>query len=367
VWAAPGRVNVIGEHVDYNAGLCLPFALPHRTFAAVALRDDGMVRVRSAQVDGGWEGPLDEIAPGVVQGWAGYAVGVPWALRQAGYEVPGLDVVLDGRVPLGSGLSSSAALECAVALAVDELAGLRLGADDAGRARLAAACVRAETEIAGAPTGGLDQAASLRCERGKAMLLDCRDFSVELIPFDLASAGLSMLIMDTRSHHALTDGLYGSRRSMCEDAVRILEVQALRDVAPADLHAALARLPHDEMRSTVRHVVTEIARVEQVAALLRDGRIAEIGAILDISHRSMRDDFKISSVELDLAVEAARSAGALGARMTGGGFGGSAIALCPADAVDAVAQRVADAFEVAEFSAPMFLAAAPSDPASRVL
>lgn len=367
VWAAPGRVNLIGEHVDYNEGLCLPFALPHRTFAALAPRADDVIRVRSVQVDGGWEGDLSQVAPGSVNGWSGYAVGVPWALRQAGFEVPGADVLIDGRVPLGSGLSSSAAVECAVALALDDVAGLGLAADDAGRAALARACVRAEREIAGAPTGGLDQAASLRSERGRAMLLDCRDFHVDLLPFDLEAAGLAVLVIDTRAHHALVDGQYGSRRSMCEQAARILGVQALRDVPLGRLEAALAALPHEQIRATVRHVVTEIARVADVAGLLRAGRIADIGPILDASHTSMRDDFAISCVELDLAVESSRAAGALGARMTGGGFGGSAIALCPADLTEAVAQRVADAFEVAEFTSPVFLQVTPSAPGGRVL
>ncbi|HEY5183997.1 MAG TPA: galactokinase family protein, partial [Actinomycetes bacterium] len=213
VWAAPGRVNVIGEHVDYNQGLCLPFALEHRTFVAVRPRDDDRVSVWSAQEPLSWEGSLDEITPGAVPGWAGYAAGVPWALRAAGHEVPGLDIVVNGQVPRGSGLSSSAALECAVAVALDELADLGLGSDDVGRARLAAVCVRAENEIAGAPTGGMDQAAALRARAGHALLLDCRDFSVRHEPFDLGAHGLALLVIGTRARHALVDGQYGGRRS----------------------------------------------------------------------------------------------------------------------------------------------------------
>jgi len=383
VWASPGRVNVIGEHVDYNAGLALPFALPHRTFAAVALRADDVVRVRSAQVDGGWEGGLGgvvglgEVAqhpkghsalPGAggVEGWAGYAVGVPWALRQAGFDVPGADIMVDGRVPLGSGLSSSAALECAVALGFDELAGLGLAGDDAGRTRLAAACRRAETEIVGVPTGGLDQAASLRCRAGHAMLLDCRDFTAELMPFDLAAVGLELLIIDTRAHHALADGQYGSRRQACEQAARILGVATLREVPMAGLDAALARLPHAELRRRVRHVVTEIDRVRQVVALLKAGHPGDVGKLLDGSHHSLRDDYEVSCAELDLAVEASRRAGALGARMTGGGFGGSAIALCRSAEVETVARRVTDSFAAGESTMPMFLRATPSAAGSRV-
>jgi galactokinase len=179
----PGAVNLIGEHVDYNGGSCLPFALLQRTYAAVATGPGDELCLRSVQADG-WQGHLIDVAPGAVPGWAGYAAGVPWALRQEGLDVPGLAAVIDGHVPWGSGLSSSAALECAIALALDDLLGLGLGADDAGRARLAAACVRAENEIAGAPTGGMDQAAAMRARPGGALLLDCRDFSVEHLRLD---------------------------------------------------------------------------------------------------------------------------------------------------------------------------------------
>jgi galactokinase len=386
VWAAPGRVNVIGEHVDYNAGLCLPFALPQRTFVALAARRDDTVRVRSLQVTGDagpdragpdrdrpdsgrWEGRLADLAPGRVPGWAGYAVGVPWALRQGGLAVPGFDAVLDGYVPLGSGLSSSAALECAVAVALDDVAGLGLGGSDDGRVRLAAACVRAENEMAGAPTGGLDQASSLRCRPGAALLLDCRDFSVVQVPLDLASVGLQLLVIDTRAHHALVDGQYGDRRSGCDQACRELEVRSLREIDPGRLDDALSRLDRIEggrLGPLVRHVVTEIARVRAAVDLLRAGRVREIGPLLDASHASLRDDYQVSCPELDLACSTAVGAGALGARMVGGGFGGSAIALVEADRVDAVAVAVTDAFAAAGFDPPAFLAAVPSAGAGRV-
>lgn len=377
VWAAPGRVNVIGEHVDYNGGLCLPFAVPARTFAAVARRADDVVRVRSVQKPepaDGWEGDLADVAPGTVDGWAGYAVGVPWALRENGFDVPGVDVVVDGRVPLGAGLSSSAALECAVAVALDELAGLGLGGDDAGRARLAAACVRAENEIAGAPTGGMDQAASLRGRAGSALLLDCLDFSLVPVPFDLAAHGLELLVMDTRVHHALVDGQYGSRREACAEAAALLGVGTLREVPPDGLEAAAGRLRDlvedpeqaDEVVRRVRHVVTEIARVVAVADLLRGDRVREVGPLLDASHASLRDDYEVSCAELDVACDAARGAGALGARMTGGGFGGSAIALVAADRTDAVAAAVAQAFARNGFGPPAFLRAVPAGPAARL-
>ena len=242
VWAAPGRVNLIGEHVDYNRGLCLPFALGQRTFVAVRPRDDARVRVRSEQRPDAWDGLLDDIRPGLSPGWVGYVAGVLFALRSAGFDVPGLDVLVDSEVPAGSGLSSSAALECAVAVAVDELAGTGLGEDDGGRARLAALCVRAENEIAGAPTGGMDQAAALRSREAHAFVLDCQAFSVEHVPLDLAGAGLALLVIDTRAHHSLIDGQYGSRRDVCDEAARLLGVESLRDIQPGALDGALAHL-----------------------------------------------------------------------------------------------------------------------------
>jgi galactokinase len=372
VWAAPGRVNVIGEHVDYNGGLCLPFALPHRTYVALAPRADGALAVASAQVaddDAGqgrarWEGPLADVAPGTVDGWAAYAVGVPWALREADLPVPGFDAAVDGLVPLGSGLSSSAALECAVAVALDDVAGLGLGGSDAGRARLAQACVRAENDIAGAPTGGMDQAASLRSAAGSALLIDCTDFSVRHVPFDLAAAGLELLVIDTRAHHALTDGQYGSRRQQCERAAALLRVRWLREISPGDLDGALDRLRElvddpeeaDEIGRRVRHVVAEIERVRQTVALVEAGDLAGVGPLLDASHASLRDDYEVSCLELDLACSSALAAGALGARMTGGGFGGSAIALVRRDDTERIADAVAAAF----------LRAVPSAPAERI-
>ena len=377
LWAAPGRVNVVGEHVDYQAGLCLPFALPQRTIAAVAVRDDDELHLRSAQFpDPGaaWSGRPGDIGPGRIRGWAGYAAGVSWALREAGRSVPGPDVLVDSTVPVGAGLSSSAALECAVALAVDELAGLGLAADDAGRARLAAACVRAENEIAGAPTGGLDQAAALRSRAGHTLLLDCRDFTVRQVPFDLPHAGLELLVIDTRAHHALVDGQYGSRRDTCSAACELLGVRALRDISPEALPDALARIATavddatrtDGLARATRHVVGEIERVRQVVRLLEAGRVREIGPVLDASHASLRDDYAVSCVELDVACDTARGAGALGARMTGGGFGGSAIALVISAEANRVARAVTTAFVDRGWPAPAFLRAVPAAPGGRI-
>lgn len=358
----------MGEHTDYNAGLCLPIALPHRTFAAASARDDGRFRVHSAQEDAPWEGSLADVGPGRPVGWAAYVAGVPWAMAEAvGTELPGLDLWVEGHVPVGAGLSSSAALECAVAVALDDLAGLGLAATDDGRARLAAACDHAENVVAQAPTGGMDQAASLRCTEGHALLLDCRDRSVQQVPLDIASHRLAWLVIDTRAAHQLVDGQYGERRATCEAAAAALGLPSLREVPVDGLEATLARLPDDVMRRRVRHVVTEIERVRQTVTLLRAGRVGELGPVLDASHRSMRDDYEISCDELDLAVETARVAGALGARMTGGGFGGSAIALVPEDRQAEIGRSVESAFAAAGFTAPGIIPAYPAAGAGRDL
>ena len=246
VWQAPGRVNVIGEHTDYNGGLAFPIALPHRAFVALSRRPDRLVRlVSSADPSDVVSLDLDQVAPkgenGEVSGWAAYLVGVAWALEQDGLgPLPGFDIALESCVPLGAGLSSSAALECAVAVALDDVAGLALAGpadnpSDVGRERLARLCCLAENKIAGAPTGGLDQAASLRCRAGHALALDCTDFSAEQVPFNLSESGLSLLVIDTRAPHALVDGQYAARRSSCEQAAALLEVELLADLDPEQL------------------------------------------------------------------------------------------------------------------------------------
>ncbi|TDE97556.1 galactokinase [Occultella glacieicola] len=373
VWSAPGRVNLIGEHTDYNGGLCLPIALPHRTFVALRARGDGGLGLVSGRESGVWSGELAAVGPGAVEGWPAYPAGVAWALAQEGVPVPGFDAAVASCVPYGAGLSSSAALESAFAVAIADGVGAAWpgpdpsGPDqDAGRAMLARACVRAENEVAGAPTGGMDQAASLRCADGHALLLDCRDGSTRQVPFDLAAADLELLVIDTRAEHALVDGQYAQRRATCEAAAEALEVPTLREIDPAGLVAALAALTDDVSRRRVRHVVSEIARVTDFVALLDAGRIRDVGPLMDASHESLRVDYEVSCAELDVAVEAARAAGALGARMTGGGFGGSAIALIEAGSAQSVADAVTAAFASAGFTAPEFLIATPSGPADRV-
>ncbi|WP_129336417.1 galactokinase [Cellulomonas endophytica] len=365
VWASPGRVNLIGEHVDYNAGLCLPIALPHRTFVALARREDEDVRlVSDLAPEDVWSGARGAIAPGAVRGWVAYAGGPAWALAQEGHALGGFDAAVASCVPLGAGLSSSAAIECAVALALDETFGLGLGGDDAGRSRLVQACIRTENEVAGANTGGLDQAASLRSHAGHALLLDTRDGSVEQVPFDLESAGLELLVIDTRAPHSLNDGQYAERRATCEAAAATLGVTSLREVD--DLATALEALDDEVVRRRVRHVVTEIARVEDFTALVREGRVRDVGHLMDASHESLRVDYEVTCPELDVAVEAARAAGALGARMTGGGFGGSAIALVEAGSAPTVSAAVAEAFAAHGFAAPAFLVAVAGPAGARV-
>ena len=359
VGRAPGRVNLIGEHTDYNAGLCLPLALPHATYAALDRRDDDRVRITSAQDAAPWEGTLDGLGPGDVEGWATYVAGVLWALRAAGHDLPGLDVLVDGRVPLGAGLSSSAALECSVAVAVAHL----LGLDDTEETRrgLAAACIRAESEVAGAPTGGMDQTVALLAQAGTALLIDFDDDTARPVDLPLAEAGLAVLVTDTRVSHALVDGGYAARRADCETAAAALGVPSLRH---AD-EAAVASLEDERVRRRARHVVREIARVTETVEALHDGDWARVGRLFGDSHDSMRSDFEISCDELDTVVATAVHAGALGARMTGGGFGGSAISLVPLERLDAVVRAVDLAFAAPREPAPPHQIGGPTAAAGR--
>ncbi|MEU1835729.1 galactokinase [Micromonospora chersina] len=361
-WAAPGRVNLIGEHTDYNDGFVLPFALPLRTVVAAAVADDGRWSVWSELDDEPVEfGPAEADEPGRVDGWAAYVAGVVWALRAAGHTVPGARLAIASDVPVGSGLSSSAAIEAAVLAALVELGGLDLPAE-----RWPRLAQRAENDYVGAPTGIMDQSAVIRGRSGHALFLDCRTEAVEQIPFDLGAAGLAVLVIDSRAPHRHADGEYAARRKSCERAAKALGVAALRDVAIGDLDAALARLDDDETRRRVRHVVTEDQRVLDTVELLRAGRIRDIGPLLTASHASMRDDFEITVPEIDTAVEAALAAGAYGARMTGGGFGGCVLALVDADAADAVAAAVTAAYADRRFAAPGTLTVLPAGGATRL-
>jgi len=356
VWSAPGRVNLIGEHTDYNDGLALPLATPQRTLCAVRRRADERMRLISRQA-GRQELSLASCGPGQVQGWAAYVAGVVWAT--------GLDVLLESDVPMGAGLSSSAALECAAITALAELWGHCR--EPSELARLAQ---RAEVEVVGMPCGLLDQLASMHARAGFALAVDFRSLSLERVPFDPASAGLALLVIDTRAPHALVDGAYAERRHACQEAARRLGVASLRDASPEQL-PVLDAFPVLQRRA--RHVLGENARVAASLDLLREasepgraGRLAALGPLLDSSHASLRDDYEVTVPHLDVAAEAAERAGALGARMVGGGFGGSVLALVQAPDREAVARAVAADYAARGWQAPRFFDALPGGGAARI-
>lgn len=369
VWASPGRVNLIGEHVDYNGGFCLPIALPHATYVAAAKRDDGQLRLVTELGDvQRWEGTLDEVGPGAVSDWVAYSAGPLWALRETGAELPGYDLAIVSCVPAGAGLSSSAAVESAVLLAAAELAGLPTDGD-ARRAELAAMGVRAENEVAGARTGGMDQAASLRSKADHGLLLDCEQDSVEQVLLNLQSQGLELLVVNSNAPHMLADGQYASRRADCERATEVLGLRSLREPVdgPRDgLGELLAKLDEDVLVRRVRHVVTESWRVLDFVEALAAEQAAEAGELMVASHDSLRADYEVTVPELDSIVVAAMSAGALGARMTGGGFGGSCVVLLSVEAVDRVAGAIDAAAVEAGFARPDFHLATAADGGRRI-
>ena len=362
LWSAPGRVNLIGEHTDYNEGFVLPLAIDRRTVVAVGLREDRVIRVASDFADEVVEIGLDELSPGVLEGWPAYPLGVAWALSEFGADlsaVPGLDLFIVSDVPVGAGLSSSAAIESAVALGLNDV--WRLGLD---RRTLARVGQRAENVAVGAPTGIMDQSASLLGSVDHAVFLDCRTLETELVPLGLAEAGLALLVIDTGVKHSHATGGYGERRAACERGAAVMGVSSLRDLGVDD-RARAGDLLDDVTFRRVRHVVTENQRVLDTVAVLRADGAEAIGELLDASHRSMRDDFEISVPELDLAVETAVQAGAIGARMTGGGFGGAAIALVRIDDLSRIQVAVDNAFGEHAFGQPDTFVVTASEGAAR--
>lgn len=339
IWSAPGRVNLIGEHTDYNEGFVLPFAIDRRTFAAISLRKDGLARVASSFSEDVVEIELEKISDQSVNGWSAYPLGVAWALIQSGVESRGFDLFVDSNVPVGAGLSSSAAIECSVALGLNDL-----WAGGLERSQLARIGQRAENDIVGAPTGIMDQTASLFGVLDHVVFLDCRSLAAEAIPLGLKQNNLEIVVIDTKVSHRLVDGGYAARRSACETGARQLGVSSLRDIDIRDLGRA-SKLLDPVVFKRVRHVVTENARVLRTIELLKGSGPLAIGAELHESHESMRDDFEISIDELDCAVEVAHATGAIGARMTGGGFGGAAIALIETSKVNQLKLAVAQEFE----------------------
>ena len=363
VFSSPGRVNLIGEHTDYTGGLVLPFAIDARAFVAAARTDEPVVQVVSGQQPGSVrEFALDALAPGGpgTDEWTGYLLGAVWAAAQSGIRPGGLELALDSRVPSGAGLSSSAALECATVLAVAGLSGVELPATEIARLAL-----QAENDFVGVPCGPMDQMASAAARQGSVLRFDTSDGSIAHIPFDPAARGLTVLVIDTRVSHALGDGEYARRRASTERAAELLGLRWLRDLPSAGLDAALVTLGSrdedgDVLQRRTRHVVTENARVDATVDLLESGDIAAIGPLLTASHASLRDDFAVSCAELDVAVDAALAAGALGARMTGGGFGGSALALVEVDRDQQVRGAVETAFAEHGFTAPVIRAVLPA-------
>ncbi|MDE2591860.1 MAG: galactokinase [Actinomycetales bacterium] len=365
VWSAPGRVNLIGEHTDYNEGFVFPFAINRRTYAAIALRADGIARVASAFSADAHEVPLDKIKRDESLDWAAYPLGVAWAINRMATELgrdfsaAGFDCFIESDVPVGAGLSSSAAIECAVATGLNELwdAGLT-------RSELARAGQLGENEIVGAPTGIMDQSASLLGVADHGVFLDCRSLEAEVVELGFARDGLELLIIDTKVAHRLVDGGYASRRAACEDGAAIMNVSSLRELTESDLAAAEAAMTNVTYRR-VKHVVTENARVLETVRRLQETGPRSIGELMYASHKSMRDDFEISVDELDTAVETALRHGAVGARMTGGGFGGAAIALTPIERISEVTNSVYAEFEACGYARPDVFAVSAAEGATR--
>ncbi|HWM85622.1 MAG TPA: galactokinase [Kofleriaceae bacterium] len=359
-WAAPGRVNLIGEHTDYSDGFVLPMAIDREVVVSASPRRDDVLRVRSLQRQETLEIADLEARSGDL-GWAAYPAGMAWALREAGHAVGGADLVIDSSLPAGAGLASSAALECATGRALADLHGIEIG-----EVELARLAQRAENDFVGMPCGIMDQLAATAGRAGHALFIDVRALSVEPVAFDLASAGLALLVVDTRTRHQLTDGGYADRRAAVEAAAARLGVAALRDVALDTLARSLVVLDDPVLERRARHVVTENARVLRVVDLLAAGRLTEIGQVLTASHVSLREDFQVSCAELDRGVHAALRAGALGARMIGGGFGGALIALLREERCAAVEEAIRAGFSESGFAAPVAFRASSADGARRL-
>jgi len=352
---APGRVNLIGEHIDYSEGFVLPFAIADRTHAAIASRSDGLVRIASVQrrekiftID------IKEVKPGSSGDWEKYVLGVLWSLK----ITEGADILIDGSVPGGAGLSSSAALECSIAVGLNSLFALGKSKED-----LARLTQLAENEYVGVPCGIMDQSVSLMGQAGAALLIDCRDLTTEIVPFNLADSSLELLIIDTQAHHALTDGGYAERRASCESVAAKLSIPSMRHLTLENLQAQKEKITDIEF-IRARHAVTEIARVLEAVTALRASDFVTLGKLINQSHVSLRDDYQVSCPELDVAVDASLAAGALGSRMVGGGFGGSAIALIKASDLEATRTAVAEAFATHGFKKPRFFTSLPSAGAS---
>jgi galactokinase len=355
---APGRVNVIGEHTDYTGGFVFPMAISLGVTATLTKRTDSIVAIKSSINQEIVQIELDKLAPGAVTGWAAYAAGAVWAVHQ-NHVVPfGINVELEADLPLGAGMSSSAAVECSVVLALVTLLNLEID-----RRELARWAKRAENEFVGVPTGSMDQVASLLAKEGHLLFFDTRDDLIELVPLDLGESGATFAVVDTRAKHKLIDGGYAARRADCEAATKLLQLNYLRDVA--DLNLAIKQLTElgaqERVIKRLRHVVTENQRVLEAVTALKSKNLTLLGQLMNASHESLRDDFEVSCPELNLAVDSALRSGAYGSRMMGGGFGGSTISLLPISELSNFSTKLAADFQAAGFSAPMVYPVMPSE------
>ena len=356
VWSAPGRANLIGEHTDYNNGFVLPFGIDRRTYVAIAPREDGLFRVTSSFSSDSYETRLEADKPSGLD-WALYPLGVAWVMRDK--LSTGFDLFIDSDVPVGAGLSSSAAVECSVALALNDLVHANFS-----RIELALIGQRAENEVVGAPTGIMDQTASMLARADGAVLIDCNSLETSTVELGLQERNLVVAVIDTQVSHRHSDGGYRARRESCELGAKTMGVESLRELTAADLPKA-KELMDDVTFRRVRHIVTENDRVLRTVEALKDSRLDEFGKLLLASHASMRDDFEISIAELDYAVEVAMQVGAVGARMTGGGFGGAAIAVIDQSKLEVLESEVKKSFAAQGLGEPRVFAVTPSEGARR--
>jgi galactokinase len=364
VWAAPGRANLIGEHTDYNAGFALPFGIRQRALVAVRRRADSRLLLASEQA-GSSELSLADLRGERLPGWVAYVAGAAWAALDAGAPGSGLELLLDSDVPMGAGLSSSAALECATLVALSELWGFARSPLE-----LALLAQRAEQRVAGVPCGLMDQLSSLCARDGHVLWIDFQSSSVSPLPLPLLAAGLELWVIDTRAPHQLADGAYAERRAACQEAASQLAVPALRQAGLEQLQLAASELSPVVARRA-RHVITENARVLAAASILQaaapEARLAQLGPLLSASHASLRDDFEVSVPQLDVAQAAALAAGALGARLMGGGFGGSVLALLPQGQGAPLCAELQSAFAARGWPEPHSFAVQPAAGAARLL
>jgi len=342
IYRAPGRVNLIGEHTDYNDGFVMPAAIDFYVWLAVAPRNDGKLVVHSVNFSETIEIEIANNNPTRRNHWSDYVQGIVLMLQRAGHSLRGADILIRGDVPIGAGLSSSAAIEVSTGFAMLDILGISID-----RVELAKLCRRAENEFVGAQVGIMDQFISCCGHAGKALMLDCRSLEFKLLPLP---RNVSLVICNTMIRHELSHGEYNTRRKECAEAVRLLSrvlpgVRALRDVSTADLNRHASVLPPTILKR-VRHVVTEDARVESAAASLQQGDLPGFGNLMRESHRSLRDDYQVSCAELDIAVDLAGGLpGVYGARMTGGGFGGCTINLVAAEAVENLKHHLSEGYQ----------------------